>query len=115
MTYIETMAMKILGEMAYNYGNQPEVVAIVERIIADTKRACCDAADMYQEEAEKCRGEVERLKKQLKSYSQVLHSHAKNAEKQYALRKEGETNLERSRREVDYWRKRAKKAEAKDE
>ena len=40
MTYVEKMTMKIMGEMAYNYGNQLEVAEVVRQIIADTKRAC---------------------------------------------------------------------------
>ena len=40
MTYAEKMTMKIMGEMSYNYGNQPATLKIVNQIIADTKRAC---------------------------------------------------------------------------
>ena len=40
MTYVEGVAMKILGEMSYNYGNKSEVIEIVNQIIADTKMAC---------------------------------------------------------------------------
>ncbi len=39
MNYVERMTMKIMGEMAYNYGNQPETAKIVRQIMADTKRA----------------------------------------------------------------------------
>ena len=42
MTYVEKKAMKIMGEMAYNYGNQPEVVETIRQIIADTKFVCID-------------------------------------------------------------------------
>jgi len=40
MTYAEKMTMKIMGEMSYNYGNQPATLKIVNQIMADTKRAC---------------------------------------------------------------------------
>ena len=39
MTYAEKMTMKLMGEMAYNYGNQPETLKTVQQIIADAKRA----------------------------------------------------------------------------
>jgi len=40
MTYAEKMTMKLMGEMSYNYGNQPETLKIIKQIIADTKAAC---------------------------------------------------------------------------
>ena len=45
MTYVEKKAMKIMREMAYNYGNQPEVVQTIRQIIADTKRASYGAVE----------------------------------------------------------------------
>ena len=39
MTYVEKMTMKIMGEMAYNYGNPQEPAKTIRQIIADTKRA----------------------------------------------------------------------------
>ncbi len=39
MTYVEKMTMRIMGELAYNYGNQSETAKTVQQIIADTKRA----------------------------------------------------------------------------
>ncbi len=38
MTYVEKMTMKIMGEMAYNYGNQSEVAEVVRQIMADVTR-----------------------------------------------------------------------------
>ena len=47
MTYVERMTMKIMGEIAYNYGNQPETAKIVRQIMADTKRAHLKAIEPF--------------------------------------------------------------------
>ena len=47
MTYVEKMTMKIMGEMAYNYGSQSEVAEVVRQIIADVTRAHLKAIEPF--------------------------------------------------------------------
>ena len=49
MTYVEKMTMKIMGEMAYNYGNQSEVAEVVRQIIADVTEM--SSRDQFAKEA----------------------------------------------------------------
>ena len=109
-SYVEKMVAEIGDKVANHHCNKQMAALIVERIIADTKRACCDAADMYQEEAEKCRGEILELADQVKWLRHIWAQDKAELEKcrdsKYAL----SGLVDRSRRQADYWRKRAKKA-----
>ena len=45
MNYVEKMVAEIGINVANHHCNKQMAALIVERIIADTKRACCDAAE----------------------------------------------------------------------
>jgi len=45
MTYVEKIVMEIGGSVANHHCNQGMATLIVERIIADTKRACSNAVE----------------------------------------------------------------------
>ena len=48
--YAEKMTMRLMGEINYNYGNQPATSQIARQIIADTKAACIKAIKKNQDE-----------------------------------------------------------------
>ena len=45
MSYVEKMVAEIGINVANHHCNKQMAALIVEKIIADTKRACCDAAE----------------------------------------------------------------------